>query len=281
VSVLEICGADIEEKGIELKVGLDAERPLLDADPARMQQVFWNLVKNAVKFTPAGGAIGIRSRNSDGELVIEVSYHGVGIERALLPTIFDAFRQGDYGTGGNAVGLGLGLAISKSLMELHGGRLMAMSEGRNRGATFTVAMKAVDNPAILQRRDDAAAAGGARSDGNTILLVEDHADTAMMMKLLLERKGYQVNVAPNMTDALDLAAREPFDLLISDIGLPDGSGIELINTLNQHRPVKGIALSGFGMEDDIKRSIEAGFAEHLIKPVSYQKLREAIQRLLS
>jgi DNA-binding response OmpR family regulator len=144
--------------------------------------------------------------------------------------------------------------------------------------------RSADAPGIPERRmcGDAAEAGvPERARRTTILLVEDHDDTAMMMKLLLERKGYQVNVAPNVADALDVASRKGFDLLICDIGLPDGSGIDLINQLNERSPVKGLALSGFGMEDDIKRSIEAGFAEHLIKPVSYQKLREAIQRLLS
>jgi signal transduction histidine kinase/CheY-like chemotaxis protein len=281
-SVLEICRGEIEGNRLELAVELGAGRSLLQADPARLQQVFWNVVKNAVKFTPPGGSIAIRSKNGpNGDLVIEVQDSGIGIDTTLLPVIFEAFRQGESTTPrGNITGLGLGLAISKSLMDLHGGQLMAMSEGRDRGALFTLSMKTVEVPdATIPAGDTGGSA--LRPEGTTILLVEDHADTAMMMKLLLERKGYRVKVAPSIAEALDVAARDGFDLLISDIGLPDGSGIDLINALSKRRPVKGIALSGFGMEEDIKRSIEAGFAEHLIKPVTYQKLREAIQRLLS
>lgn len=160
---------------------------------------------------------------------------------------------------------------------MHSGELTAASDGKDRGATFTLTMGAGD-----PHHTDAVEREGEvwKEEGTTILLVEDHADTAMVMKLLLERKGYHVSIAPSVGAALELAARENFDLLISDIGLPDGSGIDLIQTLSERRPVKGIALSGFGMEEDVRRSIEAGFAEHLIKPVSYQKLREAIERIL-
>jgi len=157
-------------------------------------------------------------------------------------------------------------------------RTMA-GNGNDRCGAFAMTMGASE-PRHADAAEGARDGAARNEEGTTILLVEDHADTALVMKLLLERKGYHVTTAPSVGAALEVASRENFDLLISDIGLPDGSGIDLIQRLSERRPVKGIALSGFGMEEDVRRSIEAGFAEHLIKPVSYQKLREAIQRIL-
>jgi signal transduction histidine kinase len=280
-NVLDTCHAEMHDKKIALTVELSAIAFHVKGDPARLQQVFWNLVKNAIKFTPEGGRITVRSDNDNrGWLILHVEDTGIGIEPSIMPTIFDAFEQGGWGINRKFGGLGLGLAISRSLVEMHGGRLTAESAGRNRGATFTLALVVTEQQEAGDPATRPGESAGERKCG-MILVVEDHADTATVMKLLLERKGYRVQIASGMIEALQWAANNSFNLLICDIGLPDGSGLELMQTLRMRGDIKGIALSGFGMEEDVRNSIEAGFAEHLTKPVSYHRLRESIERLLN
>jgi CheY-like chemotaxis protein len=277
--VLTICDKDIANKGLELQVDLAAADPRLSGDPARLQQVLWNLIKNAVKFTPDGGRIAVRTRQeTQGALTIEVSDTGVGIEPQMLSRIFQAFEQGGRDVTRRFGGLGLGLTISKALVELHGGILTAQSAGPGQGSTFTV---------VLPRRHIAAAAPEAASLAGAsvkaqcrILLVEDHHDTGRAMARVLAAAGHHVRTADTVGSALRLALSEPFDLIISDIGLPDGSGLDLMRQLRPHTRVKGIALSGFGRDDDIRRSKQAGFDMHLTKPVNLTRLKEAIQRLM-
>jgi two-component system CheB/CheR fusion protein len=189
-------------------------------------------------------------------------------------------------------GLGLGLAITRALVDGHGGRLSAASEGRGRGATFALTLPTVAAPAQVapEPRDQRAAALASRigqscadSPHLRILLVDDHEDTSRAMKRLLERIGYDVKTASTVAGALEVAEAGAFDVLISDIGLPDGSGLDLVRQLKERiergEPLKAIALSGFGMEEDLQKSREAGFMEHLTKPVSFQQLETAIQQL--
>jgi|GEM_PF-1167590 len=279
-TVEEICSGDVRTKQLTIMIEPEAERHHILGDSARLQQVLWNLVQNAVKFTPEGGTVVIRSSNpKPGRLRLEVIDTGIGIDRQLLPRIFDAFEQGERSITRRFGGLGLGLAISRMLMNAHGGTLTAASEGRDRGATFTVEMDVVSPEAGV-----ADAAGMERQDHEGsyvhILLVDDHSDTNTVMKMLLERRGYRVSTADSVSSALELASCTCFDLLISDIGLPDGSGLDIMRELHARSGIRGIALSGFGMEDDVRRSLEAGFAEHLTKPVSFQKLLQAIHDIL-
>jgi two-component system CheB/CheR fusion protein len=277
---IETTRSDIEGKDLHLTVELDAGEHHVVGDPARLQQVFWNLVKNAVKFTPDGGAIQVRSTNVDGRVRVEVIDTGIGIEPELLPRIFNAFEQGEQTITRRFGGLGLGLTISRMLIDMHGGELTASSEGKDRGACFAVELTTVGS-------GDAGAAGGgdrtpavAEHRGVSILVVEDHLDTSRVMKLLLERHGYSVETADSVGAALEVASHRPFDLLISDISLPDGDGLELIRKLSVVRPVRGIALSGYGMEEDVRRSLAAGFTEHLTKPVNFKRLHEVIEQIL-
>jgi two-component system, chemotaxis family, CheB/CheR fusion protein len=272
---LEIVSNEVEEKSLRLEPLLE-EGCLVKADTARLQQVFWNLLKNAVKFTPTGGMIRVRCRHDlEGRVVTEVSDTGIGIDRKLLPHVFEAFEQGE----GQREGLGLGLAISRALVQLHGGALAAESAGTGRGATFRVALPATSEPASAGRRRPETPLEPSRN-GLSILLVEDHADSALLMRELLELSGHEVVQAASLAEARAAAEGRVFDLLLSDLGLPDGSGLELVRALRESGSARhAIALSGYGMEDDVRRSREAGFEEHLVKPVNPRDLDETIRRI--
>jgi signal transduction histidine kinase/ActR/RegA family two-component response regulator len=309
VTALDICRSDILDKGLRLEVDLAAARFHVRADSARLHQVYWNLIKNAVKFTPSGGTIFVTTRNTlaslelepaaesaavghtngngngsashDGDgLIVEVRDTGIGIDPAVLPVIFDAFEQGERSITRKFGGLGLGLAISKALIDMQGGHLSAASPGRGHGATFRVELDVVPAPAV-RPGTGGPEAGAAGKPDLRILLVDDHHDTALAMRRLLERLGYRITIANTLADAMTSYRQNPVDLVISDIGLPDGSGLELIRQMNALRPVTGIALSGFGMEEDVRKSKEAGFYEHLTKPVNFQRLHALIREAAS
>ena len=275
-NAIEICQTDIDHKQQSLELDLSASSVRLEADPARVQQIFWNLIKNAVKFTPRGGKLTIRTFNDDGasELLVEVSDTGVGIDADSLPKIFKAFEQGERAKMG---GLGLGLAISKALVETHHGRISAHSAGRDQGATFTAVFPLTDQEAADGTNGSAALKETRKT--MRILLVEDHEDTNRSLTQLLRRRGYHVQPAHSVGNALDIAANEEFDVVVSDIGLPDGTGVDLMQRLNATRPIAGIALTGFGMDEDIKKSHDGGFYHHLVKPVDLNKLDSIIQKV--
>jgi signal transduction histidine kinase len=272
-SALEICQADIEKKNLVLNTEFAAEKVALQADPARLQQIFWNLIKNSVKFTPKGGRLEIRTENRDGELRVEVADTGIGIDADTLPKIFNAFEQGERSQFG---GLGLGLAISKALVETHHGELIAESEGRDKGSRFTAIFPLAETTHPTDER--AAPSAPAPRKAMRVLLVEDHEDTNRSLTQLLRRRGYHVQPAHSVQAALEAAAREQFDVLVSDIGLPDGSGIDLMAKLSNDHPIFGIALTGFGMEDDLRKSHEVGFNHHLVKPIDLNRLDALIQQ---
>jgi PAS domain S-box-containing protein len=284
----EVCRAEITDSQLELKLELSASRHCLTGDPARLQQVFWNLIKNAAKFTPRGGVITIRTWNSSGQeggdtrLLAEVSDTGIGIDADRLPRIFNAFEQKAAEQQRRYGGLGLGLAISNSVIEAHGGRLTASSAGENRGAAFTIEFMTLSGPCSNIVTNDgprASLEGASGPEGLTILLIDDNRDTLNYVASLLQQRGHQVNSAYNFRTARRLAEANTYDLVISDIELPDGSGLDLIRELTIRRPTPGIALSGFGTADDVAMSLQAGFAEHLTKPIDVRKLDEAIRRV--
>jgi two-component system CheB/CheR fusion protein len=280
--VEQICRDDVRNKDLKLYMNLEATEHIVAGDPARLQQVFWNLLKNAVKFTPAGGSIRVVTQNRQrGTIEVAITDSGVGIEPDILPRLFNAFEQGGREITRSFGGLGLGLAISRSLIDAHGGTITAESLGKDRGSTFIVSLPVATNLPDEPRR---ALHSPPRGRLCRILLVEDHPDTSDLMARLLRRSGYSVATADSVSSALHVAAAEPFDILISDLGLPDGSGTDLIRQLLERRnsePLKAIALSGYGMEQDIQRSKQAGFAEHLIKPVDMDTLQAVVERLLS
>jgi PAS domain S-box-containing protein len=277
---LGICRSDMYGKRIRLEVSLKADRHHVEADPARLQQVFWNLIKNAVKFTPEGGCLVIRSRDEitpDGDrLIVEVSDTGIGIDPEALPWIFNAFEQGEESVTRRFGGLGLGLAISKSVTEAHGGRLWADSPGRGLGATFTLELAVAEPPALPDPTAVPLRTAEPRR-GLRILLVDDNLPTLQVMTRLLRQRQYEVTAAGTMAVALEAGLREDFDLIVTDIGLPDGTGWELMSRLRQARPIPGIAMTGYGMDEDMRRSRDAGFETHMTKPVDFVKLEAVIR----
>ncbi len=272
-------------------------------DPSRLAQVFWNLLSNALKFTPPGGTVRLRSYLAPAEpasgepaaageaagrqLVVEVADTGVGIEPQALLHVFEAFDQGGASTSRRFGGLGLGLTISRAIVELHGGSLAAHSAGRDRGTTFVVRLPLSARQAAAAGRAGAVAAAAAGDDREPaavralhVLVVEDHADTAAAVASLLQAIGHRITVAGSVAAALAAADSDWPDLLVSDLGLPDGDGYELMRALASRRPgFLGIALSGYGMHADIAQSREAGFTLHLVKPVTMEALADAIRRL--
>jgi len=267
-------------KEIKLTADLNAPCSGLLADPARFQQIIWNLLRNAVKFTPRGGRISIRTANHDANLLrVEIMDSGIGIEPDALEKIFLPFEQaavaGDHRFGG----LGLGLTIARAIVELHGGKIIAHSEGANRGAAFIVEFpKALPAPSPVANLTSPSASASSRAAGRSLrlLLVEDHLPTLQVLSNLLTRDGHQVIAVGTIAEALAAAQTETFNLVISDLGLPDGTGNQMMQQLRAVHGLKGIAMTGYGMDEDILRSREADFVTHLVKPVHMAELRRAL-----
>ena len=278
-NVVEICRAELTARGIQLHMNLRAQMHHIAADPAKLQQIIWNLLKNAIKFTGEKGEIAVSTTNSSpGWLEITVQDNGIGIEPDLLARIFDPFEQGAQSFHKRAGGLGLGLAISKSLTQAHGGTLVARSDGRNKGARFVVSMRTIA-PTSAEEIDNHATVPSVRR-GLRILLVDDHQDTCTALEKLLVRRGHLVAATHSMRAAMEAAVKNQFDLLLSDIALPDGSGTDLMMQVRAIRAIPGIAMSGFGMQADIDRSLQAGFVDHLVKPVKPEQLEALIDRIM-
>jgi CheY-like chemotaxis protein/anti-sigma regulatory factor (Ser/Thr protein kinase) len=257
-----------------------------------LQQVFWNVLKNAAKFTPEDGniSVGTRAQAETGELIITISDSGIGLTSDEIGRIFEAFTQGDHtrAPGSHRFGgLGLGLAISRKLVESHSGSIRASSEGRDRGATVIITLPLLVKRAGAERLPESdASPPRAAVNGHPsvihVLLVEDHEPTRTALAHLLTRRRYEVKAAASVAEARALSEKQAFHLLISDIGLPDGNGFELMKELRtSNTNLQGIALTGYGMEEDITRSRNAGFASHLIKPVRVQSLEAALAATVS
>lgn len=281
-----IIRSDVDAKHLNLQLFLGARNPLVNADAIRLQQVFSILLQNAVKFTREGGQITVVSRivPEQSQLHIEITDNGLGMSPAELANAFAAFNRSERTPGAHRFGgLGLGLSIARQLIELHGGRIQAASPGRNRGSSFGIELPLAS--AEEPRPAPASPATGVpaprpASGTYSILLVEDHVSTRETLQKLLARRNYEVVAAGTVTDALALAGSRSFDFLVSDVGLPDGDGYQLMAAIRKIQPaIQGIALSGYGMEDDLNRSHEGGFSNHLVKPVSITSLEQALSVL--
>jgi len=282
----EICRKEIEAKNLDVEFRLRATDTYVEGDPARLQQVFWNLMKNSVKFTPENGRIIVETLNpAPNKIEARIIDTGIGIEREKIDKIFNAFEQGQVEITRRFGGLGLGLSISKALIDAHGGKIHVESPGKDQGATFSVELTAVVTPigGDGEKQDQPADREPERaiSSHRRVLVVDDHHDTCIGMKRMLERRGYEITIAHSAEQAVEKVRTENFDLLISDIGLPDRSGYELMREVRLKKDLPGIALSGFGSEQDVNQAREAGFAEHLTKPINFERLEKTMQSLLS
>lgn len=276
-NVVEMCRTEADAKNLNVHLNLRAGAHHVSADAAKFQQIVWNLLKNAIKFTPQNGEISISSANPAPQIVnITVRDSGVGMEPDLMERMFDPFEQGNRSVERGFGGLGLGLAISKSLAQAHGGALSAGSEGRDLGSTFTLSMQTIAPPKITNVDDRETSRVSRRSF--RILLVDDHQDTCDALERLLIRRGHFVAAAHTVRTAMETAVRNQFDLLISDVSLPDGTGMGLLMHLRAMSAMPGIAISGFGNNGDIERSLQAGFSDHLVKPVNLETLEAAMER---
>ncbi|MEI6352049.1 MAG: ATP-binding protein, partial [Verrucomicrobiota bacterium] len=287
LGAIETCRQQLSNHQVTL--ALDASEHFVNGDSNRMEQIVRNLLLNAVRFTPSGGMIELRTTNpAPGTFQFSCRDNGQGIKRGDLARIFNAFEQVGRFVKQGYGGLGLGLAISKALMEAQGGTIAAHSPGRDAGSTFEIALDSLPVAGAPPSPGDSAKPSSTKSPPRPststqaplhILLIEDHLETRETLARLLQRYGYQVDTAQDAKTAREKAGRKPFDLFISDIGLPDGSGYDLIQTLRKRHPVPAISLSGFGMESDFQKSRAVGFSEHLVKPLDFKLLRATIERL--
>jgi CheY-like chemotaxis protein/two-component sensor histidine kinase len=282
---------ELEGKRIELGKNLAAKPATVKGDAVRLQQVFWNVLKNAVKFTPAGGRITVSTRTrGTGELLITITDTGIGMSAQDLAQAFEAFTQGEQiraNPSHQFGGLGLGLAITKKLVELHHGAIQASSKGLNEGSVFVITLplaveKSVSKEVPASDETPPRASANGRGLPVHVLLVEDHEPTRTVLTHLLARRHYEVKTAASLAEARILSQIHEFDVLISDIGLPDGTGFELMSELHlQNKDLQGIALTGYGTEQDISKGRAAGFGVHLTKPIRAQSLDNALAEISS
>ena len=278
-----MCSRDAVAKNIAVSVALEAKSHYVRGDSARLQQLFVNLLNNAIKFTPAGGSVSVWSgaasgTPSTGDVEVRVTDTGIGLSPEVRFVMFDAFEQGGRTVTREYAGLGLGLAIAKGVVDAHEGSISASSDGPQRGTTLRVKLPTIEHapcpePAKSMPRE-------AQASGVKILLVEDHEDSLFAMSRLLKRLKYDVKTATCLNSALEVANENRFDLLISDVGLPDGSGLDLMRQLIARQPIKGIALTGYGTESDVAEARNAGFSAHLTKPIQFLELEAAIRNLV-
>lgn len=284
-------------KGVRLGKVTDSSPILVRGDPARLQQVLWNLVNNAIKFTPSGGRVEVVLERVNSHVEVSVSDTGIGIEPDQLANIFERFTQVDSSSTRRYGGLGLGLAISKTLVEMHGGTILAKSPGKGKGATFRVslplpALHAETGVALPRRHPHTSTPHSSmpampampRLDGLKLLVVDDDADSRELLKIALGQAGAEVHAASSAQEALSMAERMPLDVLISDIGMPEMDGLEMIARLRSHatcanRDIPAVALTAFAATEDRKRALLAGFDTFLSKPVDPGEVVAVISRM--
>ena len=273
----QIVRSDARTKRLELHLELNAREHHVFGDSGRLHQVFWNLLKNAIKFTSAGGKVTVRTINpTPDRLRLEFTDTGIGIEQDFLGSVFGEFTQADAETGTASGGLGLGMSISKTIVESHGGTIEVESAGAGQGTTFWVELATVSGATAEVSRP----AGPSLSRrAYRLLLVEDHQPTLEVLARLLRKQGHEVVTASTVEAARGFAANQQFDLVISDIGLPDGNGVDLMMELTREYDLRGIAITGYGMDEDLARTKSAGFIAHLVKPIDFERLNRVLEQL--
>ena len=280
INAIETVRMEATEKGVEIKVEAPDDALFVSADPVRLEQIIWNLLNNSVKFTPRGGQIIVRLAEENDQIVLTVSDNGQGIDSSFLPHIFEIFRQADPGTSRSQQGMGIGLAVVQQLVELHGGSVSAYSAGTGKGARFTIRLPRSANS--KSHPSPAQALGIGSLEGMSVLVVDDSEDTTEMVRHLLEIGGASVCAATSGFEALRLAGEKEFDVVLSDISMPEMDGFEFLSRLRQipgKQDMPAVALTGFGRPEDVQRANDQGFFAHLTKPFDIQRLGTLLQQI--
>lgn len=280
-NAVETVRTEAAAKGIEIYLDVGDQFLLVDGDRLRLQQIAWNVLNNAVKFTPAGGSINISLTRAEREAVLVIEDTGEGIDPSFLPHVFEMFRQADSSNSRRHGGMGIGLALVWQLVQLHGGTIAAESEGTNKGSRFTIRLP-LTTEAITSGPTAAAPLALAALADTDFLIVDDSADTIAMLDQLLKLGGARVTTASNGAEALRIASEKEFDVILSDISMPEMDGFEFLKRLRrisgrEHVPV--IAITGFGRTDDVERARAAGFHSHLTKPLNLDALAAVLEPL--
>jgi two-component system CheB/CheR fusion protein len=281
---VETVRADASAKGLNVRFKASDQLLLVDGDRLRLQQIAWNLLNNAVKFTPAGGSIEISLNSENDYAVLVVSDTGQGIDGSFLPHVFEMFRQADGSNRRVHGGLGIGLALVRQLVELHGGAISADSQGTNKGSQFTVRLPLLRETATRTTPVLTSSAGAKLTllPQTSVLIVDDSEDTILMLEELLKISGANVMAARNGAEALQIAQDNEFDVILSDISMPVMDGFEFLQRLREidgRQDVPVVAITGFGRRDDIERARAAGFYSHLTKPLNLEALGEILRKL--
>ena len=282
-TVVEALRPGADAKGVRLHATLTSASTLVMGDSARVQQIVWNLLSNAIKFTPPGGDVHVDVAVASGQVHLQVRDTGVGITPEFLPHVFERFRQADASTTRTHSGVGLGLAIVRHLVELHGGHIEAQSDGTDRGATFTVQFPVAARTQPIAEQPSGPTTRGVSLDGIRVLVVDDDEDTRDMLMTSLSASGARVRTAASAEEALHLLAEETADVLVSDIGMPDVDGYGLIGEIRMLSDERGripaIALTSYARPEDRARAFESGFQMHVPKPVELEALQRAVSTL--
>ncbi len=277
---LETVRTEATAKEITLDVKLSPDVLVVEGDSVRLGQIAWNLLNNAVKFAPAKGEVRIKLHAVDDDAYLTIEDNGLGISSDFLPHVFEIFRQADASMARKQGGLGIGLALVRQLAELHGGTVKAESDGPGKGARFTVRIP-MHKPGVSALSSERTGATGALRK-KFILVVDDSPETAEMLGKLLEMEGAFVESARSGEEALDLASRKTFDLIVSDISMPEMDGYQLLQKLRkipELAQIPVVALTGYGRSNDIERAQREGFAEHLTKPLDLDNLLQVVKKL--
>jgi CheY-like chemotaxis protein/two-component sensor histidine kinase len=276
-SAVESTRQVIEDRAHALTVSLPGSDLQIDADATRLEQIVVNLISNAAKYTDPGGQILVSAGNEGGEAVIRVRDSGIGIAAEMLPRIFELFAQADRALDRSEGGLGIGLTVVEKLVALHGGSVQAFSDGPGRGAEFVVRLPG----AIVKREDAHVPVTKAPHRSVKLLVVEDNRDAAESLGMLLETLGHRAVIVPDGARALEAVAREPFDVILMDIGLPGMDGYQVAQRMRIEQNLRGamlVALTGYGRDEDRQRAIASGFDLHLVKPIDPKSLKALLAR---
>jgi CheY-like chemotaxis protein/two-component sensor histidine kinase len=266
--------AVVSERKHNLDVSFESGDLELEADPTRLEQIIVNLLENAAKYTDSGGRIWLSTKRDDDHITISVRDNGIGIPPEQLPQMFELFTQGNPSLARSEGGLGIGLTLVKSLAELHGGSVVAKSEGRGKGSEFIVRLPAARSQEPSAERPAIVCARGGFG-GRKILVIDDNIDTALGMARLLGLNGHELKTAHSGPEGIDAARAFHPDVILLDIGLPGMDGYEVARRLKEERELADvliIAVTGYGQDEDRKRSSSAGIDHHLVKPIDHEAL---------